>query len=716
MERGIDLSANQVEKTYQAGQNYLLVIGIDEYEHWEKLNNAVKDAKDVVNTLTHFYQFESDNVYTLYNKEATESNIYKVLKELRTKSSPSDNLLIYFSGHGHYDHGWKEGYWVPVDAEKDNEGRYLSNSDITTKVNAIKAHHVLMIIDSCFSGSMILKERGNTIPSEKYPSRRVLASGRTETVSDGKLGENSPFASMILTYLKANTDGAVKTTSMIEYVKDQMSVHAKQTPVDGRLQNSQDRGGEFVFHLKITEEEFWTKVLDKNELEGYQSYLMYFPEGKHVQDANHRIEDYNWHIVQERNDELGYKHYINDYPKGRYLLIAKQAIDDIKEDEVWRVAKSTDALSHYEDYLKKYFPRGKYVEKANERIKIIHEEEEAKRIRLNEQNELAAELKIIKEKFAMSIEAARNAFKADDYEEAKELFRASISHYRSGFIPNLDYIDGQIDICTNKLDYLSHWNNGNEALDEKSYDLAIQYFEAAQQVDNTPEVRSKIQICKQKMGGRSNTGAALPPPIRGSAVPPPLQKKEKQIKKEEAPISYAKPQAVKEEPAKVQISKQINIKPKAKKKKRSYTGLFVFLFVLTLVLVGAAVINNIDNSVSNEVYNTSMSYEDQIIGKWRVTGTSSYNPNTNQTQIFDSQGQVFEFYNNNTVSLIMNGAITGNGYWGISGNQLAIRDQSGQTTLTYEIESLSGNRLVLVSSVYDYKLSTYINQKINLSK
>src|SRR5260370_21204476 len=38
-------------------KNFLLVVGINNYEHWPHLNNAVKDANDMAGTLMGFYIF-----------------------------------------------------------------------------------------------------------------------------------------------------------------------------------------------------------------------------------------------------------------------------------------------------------------------------------------------------------------------------------------------------------------------------------------------------------------------------------------------------------------------------------------------------------------------------------------------------------------------------------------------------------------------------------
>ena len=99
------------------GKNFLYIVGINNYKYWTPLTNASKDAKDVKNILTTRYTFEPANVFEVYNDDATVKNILGKLTEVRQKLTSNDNLLIYFSGHGHYNAEIEEGFWIPVDAK-----------------------------------------------------------------------------------------------------------------------------------------------------------------------------------------------------------------------------------------------------------------------------------------------------------------------------------------------------------------------------------------------------------------------------------------------------------------------------------------------------------------------------------------------------------------------------------------------------------------------
>lgn len=232
-------------------KNFLLVIGINNYQHWPKLNNAVKDASDVASTLLSKYNFEFDNIIMLKDEQATRSNIYNSLRSLIEKVTPQDNLLIYYSGHGYFDQLLNEGYWVPVESQPNSTGDYVSNTEILKIINNINSQHTFLVADACFSGSLFAETtRGYTENVEKFKSRWGLVSGRLEVVSDGALGDNSPFAKNFVGYLRENQKEKFPASDLIQYVKVKVAEASNQTPLGNPLKNAGDEGGEFIFYKK----------------------------------------------------------------------------------------------------------------------------------------------------------------------------------------------------------------------------------------------------------------------------------------------------------------------------------------------------------------------------------------------------------------------------------------------------------------------------------
>ncbi|MEZ4829453.1 MAG: hypothetical protein R3C61_24685 [Bacteroidia bacterium] len=68
------------------------------------------------------------------------------------------------------------------------------NTTIRDYISAIQAHHTLLIVDSCFSGSLlhrdaeVFKIKALADKVDRLPSRWGLAAGLVELVSDGPIG------------------------------------------------------------------------------------------------------------------------------------------------------------------------------------------------------------------------------------------------------------------------------------------------------------------------------------------------------------------------------------------------------------------------------------------------------------------------------------------------------------------------------------------------
>ena len=249
----INRKNNSEEYDPTVARNYLFVAGVDNYQYWNRLNNAVKDGNDIARILMNKYNFEISNITILKDEQATRNNIYKGLRSLIEKITPQDNLIIYFSGHGYFDELLNEGYWIPVNANLNSEGEYLSNSSILKIIENINSQHTLLIADACFAGSLFTaSNRGVYVDKvEKYKSRWGLASGRLEQVSDGQVGSNSPFTRVLLTYLRDNPKSEFTVSELIQHVKIKVSEQTGQTPIGNRLRLSSDEGGEFVFRKSL---------------------------------------------------------------------------------------------------------------------------------------------------------------------------------------------------------------------------------------------------------------------------------------------------------------------------------------------------------------------------------------------------------------------------------------------------------------------------------
>ena len=260
-ERGIAIKPTAPTGEKVKGEQWLLTIGIDSYLSWPRLKTATNDAKALKKVLLERYHVDQSRVIELYDENATRKNILGTLRDLTRKVKPEDSLLIYYAGHGHIDSITKKGSWIPVESGTDDPGAWISNQDIKDYLNidAIKAKHVLLVSDSCFSGDFFRGTRGaipdvtDTVIKKAYQlsSRQAITSGGLEPVSDAGFGGNSVFSHFLVAALKNNTNPYLIPSELFPSIKSGVAQNAEQFPQMGALYGvgGQD-GGELVLFLK----------------------------------------------------------------------------------------------------------------------------------------------------------------------------------------------------------------------------------------------------------------------------------------------------------------------------------------------------------------------------------------------------------------------------------------------------------------------------------
>ncbi len=196
------------------GRYHALLIGNDDYQFMNPLTTAVNDANVIGRLLEDKYGFV---VTRLTN--ATRSQILDALNRLRQTLTENDNLLIYYAGHGTLDEANDRGHWLPVNAKPDVTTEWLSNVDLTDILNIMAARHVLVVSDSCYSGSLTRTiatslRSGQTAEQRaadfaimsKKRSRTALTSGGLAPVLDSGRGGHSVFANALIDALRDNAE------------------------------------------------------------------------------------------------------------------------------------------------------------------------------------------------------------------------------------------------------------------------------------------------------------------------------------------------------------------------------------------------------------------------------------------------------------------------------------------------------------------------------
>lgn len=228
---------------------YGLIIGIEDYqsEDIQDLENPISDAERLAEVLTSQYSFEAEDLTLLKNPDRDQ--IIESLDQLAAKVTETDNLLIFYAGHGIWNEQLNQGYWLPNDASMNSKSKWLSNSTIRDYVGGIRSKHTLLISDACFSGG-ILKERAVFENSRailelyKLPSRKAMTSGTLKTVPD-----KSVFLEYLIKNLTINTSPLLSADQLFRNFKIAVINNSPngQVPQYGPITQAGDEGGDFIF-------------------------------------------------------------------------------------------------------------------------------------------------------------------------------------------------------------------------------------------------------------------------------------------------------------------------------------------------------------------------------------------------------------------------------------------------------------------------------------
>jgi uncharacterized caspase-like protein len=196
------------------GHDYALLIGNQDYPNLPKLNTPIADVDRIEAVLRNRYGFRTRAL-----RNASRYETLSALNDLRGRLTSDDRLLVYYAGHGELDEANMRGHWLPVDAEPDNTANWLSNVDITDILNVIRARQILLVVDSCYSGtltrsSLTRLEVGLTAEEQatwlqlmaSKRARVVLTSGGLAPVLDFGGGAHSVFARSFIEVLESNAE------------------------------------------------------------------------------------------------------------------------------------------------------------------------------------------------------------------------------------------------------------------------------------------------------------------------------------------------------------------------------------------------------------------------------------------------------------------------------------------------------------------------------
>lgn len=235
-----------------AGRRIALLVGNNDYaQPIPPLETPIADVSEIAKTLEARFDFKTQVI-----KNASQARIIEAINKIAADVHPEDKVLLFYAGHGYLMDDIKMGFWIPVGASVKTAKGWISNSDISKLLAAIPAQQLILISDSCFSGSLTKEQKVSDMQSvkpEEVLQRRsvvVFSSGGDEPVSDeGKEG-HSIFAWNLIKTLQ-ETGAVTPGVRVWRTVHGEVSKDYPQEPQYGAVVSAGHMaGGDYLFMPK----------------------------------------------------------------------------------------------------------------------------------------------------------------------------------------------------------------------------------------------------------------------------------------------------------------------------------------------------------------------------------------------------------------------------------------------------------------------------------
>ena len=261
--KAVDYYGNTTEKTFKLnretarilavnpmGKTWVVFIDNSNYESFTSLDGP---AKDISLMKSAFSKYDIHN--TIEKKNLTKMEMEKFFAiELRdlVKNQKVNSLLVWYAGHGKFIN--ETGYWIPIDAKRDEEFTYFNVNNLKGYMQSYTkfVNHVLVVTDACESGpSFYAAMRGtkNRICSDvaptKFKSSQVFSSAGNELASD-----NSIFTKTFAKSLDYNNNDCIAIDNIVITITESFKQGSKQSPKFGKIQGLEDEDGTFFFIKK----------------------------------------------------------------------------------------------------------------------------------------------------------------------------------------------------------------------------------------------------------------------------------------------------------------------------------------------------------------------------------------------------------------------------------------------------------------------------------
>lgn len=234
------------------GNTLVVFIENSDYQNFASLQGPPKDANMISAVLEDNYQVLPVRRLKNQTKQQMEKFFSIDLRD-EVKTRKIKSLVIWFAGHGKFINDI--GYWIPVDARRDDEFTYYSMNALKASMETYMNYltHVLVITDACESGPGFYQAMRSDVKARncadwkatQFKSSQVFSSAGYELAVD-----DSQFTRTFVNALRGNPNTCISIDEIVSQVTRAVTQNNKQKPKFGKITGLRDEDGTFFFIKK----------------------------------------------------------------------------------------------------------------------------------------------------------------------------------------------------------------------------------------------------------------------------------------------------------------------------------------------------------------------------------------------------------------------------------------------------------------------------------
>ncbi len=241
-----------ISESNPMGNTLIVFIENSDYQNFAALQGPPKDANLITTVLEDSYQVLPVRRLRNQSKQEMEKFFSIDLRdEVRARQIKS--LVIWFAGHGKFIND--VGYWIPIDARRDEEFTYYSLNALKASMETYMNYltHVLVITDACESGPSFYQAMRSEIKARnctdwratQFKSSQIFSSAGYELAVD-----DSQFTRTFANTLRGNPNTCIAIEEIVTQVTKAVTQNNQQKPKFGKITGLKDEDGTFFFIKK----------------------------------------------------------------------------------------------------------------------------------------------------------------------------------------------------------------------------------------------------------------------------------------------------------------------------------------------------------------------------------------------------------------------------------------------------------------------------------